>query len=259
MRIIHDPNSQQINFLDERFYTRDGIKFWPSVTTILEAYPKGRGFTEWLKAMGVNAEETVRRAGEQGTHVHEAIDHYLYGKPLSWVNEEGKPNYTFQEWIMILRFVDFWTTYKPEIIAHEISLVSDTLRIGGTIDLICRINGQIFLIDHKTSNALHTSYELQKAAYAMLWNETQSEDLHIQRAGILHLKAATRGPDKTGKILQGEGWILKEHTRPYKEAYQLFKHTQAIWEEENPNYKPKNLIYPDTVSIASTESASVTK
>lgn len=248
MKIIHDPKNKQINFLDERFYTNDGINYYPSVTTVLDVYPKGKGFQDWLKNLGLNTEEVLRRAGEQGTNVHNAIDSYLKGEELSWMNEEEKANYTLQEWMMILRFVDFFTTYKPEIIAHEVPLVSNTLELGGTIDLVCRINGEVWLLDYKTSNALHTSYELQIAAYAMMWNETEPT-ARVDRTGIIHLKSATRGPDKTGKSIKGEGWLLKEFDRSYEEAFKLFRYVQRIWKEENPTYKPKNLIYPSIISL----------
>jgi hypothetical protein len=37
-------------------------------------------------------------------------------------------NMTLTIWQMFLRFVDFWETYKPELIDQEIHLYSDTLR-----------------------------------------------------------------------------------------------------------------------------------
>jgi len=42
----------KIQILDERFYTLDKETYYPSVTTILNAYPKGHYFNEWLKDNG---------------------------------------------------------------------------------------------------------------------------------------------------------------------------------------------------------------
>ena len=82
----------------------------------------------------------------------------------------------------------------------------------------------------------------------MMWNEL-NPDYKIDKTAILWLKALTRGADKKGIAIQGKGWQLKEFDRPYEDAFKLFQYTQAIWEEENPNYKPKNLIYPATFKL----------
>lgn len=251
MKVIHDIPNQQINFLDERFYQSltNPELYYPSVTTVLEIWPKGYGYTQWLKDLGMNAEEVLRRAGEQGTHVHTACDTFLKGHTVMWCDEKtNNPIYTLEEWKMFLRFVDFYNTHQPQVVASEIQVVSDKMRLGGTIDLVCRLHGENWLIDNKTSNAIRPAYELQLAKYAEMWNEAHPE-FPIHRTGVMWLKSATRGPDKSGKKIQGEGWILKEFDRPYSEASRIFDHARAIWDEENPTYKPKNLIYPAVVKM----------
>lgn len=246
MKTFHDIEAKQINFLDERFYTKDGEVFYPSVTTVLDAYPKGYGFVQWLKDNGTNADEVVKRAAEQGSRIHDAIDRYLRGEELQWTAEG---NYNLDEWMMILKFVEFWSTYKPEILANEETIVSEKEKIGGTIDLVCKIGDEIWLIDYKTGNAIHHSHELQLSAYRTLWNEAYPTK-QITRSGIMHLKAMTRGADKSGKQMQGKGWLVKEFERPFTDAYRIFGYTYALWREENPVIKPKNLVYPDRVSLA---------
>lgn len=244
MKVFHNPQNKQVNVLDERFYTKDDITFYPSVTTVLDVYPKGYGFAQWLKDLGHNADEVVRRAGEQGSKIHSGIDLFHKGHELRWLDPEGKSLYSLEEWQMICRFMEFWNKYQPEVIACEISFVNDTYKTGGTIDLVCKIMNQIWIVDYKSSNAIHTTHELQLAAYATCWND-ENPNYKVDRTGILWLKAATRGEDKTGKKIQGAGWQLKEFDRKYPDAFKLFTHTRAIWDEENPDYKPKNLIYPD--------------
>lgn len=248
MKIINDTLNKQINFLDERFYTIDQITYYPSVTTVLEVWPKGNGYIQWLKDLGHNADVVVKKAGEQGTVVHNLIDKYLGGSNVTWCNEGGIPVYSLEEWMMFLKFVDFFETYKPKIITHEEQIVSETMGLGGTIDLVCNIGDEIWLIDNKTSNAIHTSYELQMAAYAMMWNEKYPKR-KIDRTGVMWLKAPTRGGDKSGNKIQGKGWQVKEFDRHYTASYKLFQHARAIWDEENPNYVPKNIIYPSEVKI----------
>lgn len=243
MKIFNNNEAKRIEILDERFYkSKIEDKYYPSVTTILEAYYKGYGFNEWLKQVGYNADEIMRKAGEQGTNVHNMIEAYLQGFKISWIDENNRPRYTLNEWQMFCKFIEFFEKYKPELMVQEFTLVSDKLRFGGTVDFIGKINGEIWLLDWKTSNYLHKTYELQLAAYAMAWNELNPEN-KIQRTGILWLNSATRGEDKKGLSIQGKGWQIKEFDRHYEDAFSLFLHTQAIWEEENPSYKPKNLEY----------------
>lgn len=246
MKLFHDNESHQINILDERFYQSDNGEYYPSVTTVLSVYPKGYGFIKWLKDVGSNATQVMEEAGAVGTKIHAAIEDFLKGNELKWMDEEGNGNYTLIEWQMLMKFHDFWQTYKPTILGVEIELVSDSMRIGGTIDLPCIINGERWLIDHKTSNSIYTTHELQLSAYSMMWNEA-NPDQKIDRTGVMWLKAATRGADKSGKKIQGAGWQLKEFPRHYTEGFKLYQHCRALWNEENPNYKPKNLIYPDSL------------
>jgi len=247
MKVIESKLDRRLSILDERFYLGvDGVTYYPSVTTVLEAYHKGYGYYEWLKGVGFNAETIMQKAGESGTKVHNAIDRILEGGEVEWSAESGSLNYTLEEWQMLVKFMEFWNKYKPKVIAFEQNLVSDIEKIGGTVDLVCEINGETWLIDYKTSNYIHKSHELQLSAYARLWNES---NLPIQRTGILWLKAATRGEDKKGVNIQGAGWQLKEFDRPYADAYKIFQATKVIWDEEHPNYRPKNQIYNTLLSL----------
>ena len=240
-KIFHDVENNRIDFLDERYY-KAGDNFYPSVTFVLESYPKGYGFIEYLKSQGNNAEVELKKAGDEGSLIHDAIDMYLKGEQVVWNDEV----YSFRVWTQILKIFSFFETHKPEIIENEVSITSDKYRIGGTIDLICRLNGELWLIDYKSSNALYKTHELQISAYATMWNEV-FPDKKIDKTGILWTKAQTRGEDKSGKKIQGKGWQLKEPERHYTDAFEIFKHTLAIFNEENPNAKPKNITYPDRI------------
>ena len=250
MKTIHNPEENQITFLDERFYFDEKSgKWWPSVTTILNVYPKGYGYIRWLKDLGSNADEVLKRAQEQGSNIHDAIDQLNKGEKLEWITKD-KENYTLQEWLMILKYADFYKTFKPKVIASEESLVSNELGFGGTLDLVCTLNfddyKDIWYIDYKSGKAIYKTNKIQGAAYKRLWNTQRKEK--ITRIGCMQLRAQTRGPDKTGKKIQGLGWKVDEATNP-DELYKLFEHTHAIWKEENPYPKPKNMVYPDVIKL----------
>jgi hypothetical protein len=255
-RIFHNEELKQINFLDNRYYLWHNDKgeevYFPSVTTILNVYPKGFGFDQWLKDVGNNAQQIVERAGELGSKIHECCEHLNNGKQLKWLNEDGKPQYTLQEWEMLLRYYEFWTTCAPVLIANEQSTFNPAEEYAGTLDMVVMIGGVRWLLDIKSSNYLHKTYELQMAAYAMAWN-VRNPDEPIEQTGILWLKASTLTSkiDLEKRIFQGKGWQIKSFERHYTDAYKIFKHVQAIWKEENPNYKPANKIYPDNIKLNS--------
>ena len=141
-RLIHpDSTARQITLQDSRFYQRKEGLFYPSVTTVLSYYPKDKFFETWLKEVGSNADIIMRKAGEEGTQVHTAIEAYLKGEEVSWLNEWGSTKYSLKVWQMILKFVDFWETYKPTLIESEVHIFSDELEIAGTLDLVVEIEG----------------------------------------------------------------------------------------------------------------------
>jgi ATP-dependent exoDNAse (exonuclease V) beta subunit len=156
-------DSQQITMPDSRYYLRNG-EYYPSITYVLQYYPKGKHFEDWLKQVGNNADYIVRKSADDGTKVHNMIESYLNGEELNFLSSKGQPQYETEIWQMFLKFVEFWETFKPELIEAEIHLFSDKLKIAGTCDLICKINDQLWVIDYKTSNHLHTIYEFQLAA-----------------------------------------------------------------------------------------------
>lgn len=242
--IFIDERLKQITFKDQRFYTLDELVFYPSVTTILEVYPKGFGFNQWLKDVGNNAEQIVDRAAALGSKIHSATERLNNGIELTWDD-----TYSIEEWDMLCKFASFWGQIKPNLQANEISLCSTELGYGGTIDRVVEINGRLWLLDIKTSNYIHTTHELQLAAYAMLWNS--KSQYKIEKTGVLWLKAATRTEkiDFSKDVMQGKGWQVKTFERSYEESFEIFKHTHEIWRVENPRYVPANLIYPLTLKL----------
>jgi hypothetical protein len=239
-------DAERITVLDQRFYRfNNSDVYYPSVTTILQAYPKGQFFEQWLKDNGADADDIRDKAGQQGTNVHNAIETYLSGDRVAWAADDSleRAQYTLNEWQMFCKFVEWYEVAQPKIEAIEATLCNEQLQFGGTLDCVCIIDGKRWLLDWKTSNMLHKTYELQLAAYTTAWNLT-FPDKKIDEVGILWLNTKTRGADKTGKKMQGAGWQVATFDRPIAESFRLFQYTQKLWQEENPNYKPKNLSYP---------------
>jgi len=244
-RIVeYNEGDRQVNVLDSRFYRR-GEEYYPSVTSVLNYFPKNQFFHNWLKDVGHNSDIIASKAAAEGTQVHTAIDRFLNGEEIQWLDENGRAEYSLDVWKMILKFADFWNTHKPELIVGEYHLFSDEHKYAGTADLIVRMNGKLWLLDIKTSNSLHTSYDLQLAAYSKAWNETHTDK--VEETGILWLKANTRSEGKKDKI-QGKGWELKVIS-DIETNFEMFMNIYKIYKLENPNFKPMTESLPTSVKI----------
>jgi hypothetical protein len=226
-------DAKQITMPDSRYYRRNG-QYYPSVTYVLSAYPKGKFFEDWLKKVGYSSEYIVKKAGEEGTQVHEMIEDYLNGKELNFLNSLGNPQYNPDVWQMFLRFVDFWEEYNPKLIETEVHLFSDELKVAGTCDMVCEIDGELWIIDFKTSNHLQTTYDLQAAVYGKCYEECFGKT--PDRYGILWLKSSKRKAAE-GKI-QGKGWEMYESSRTQEENLDIFMTVKKLFDLENPQHKP---------------------
>jgi len=242
--VEYDQDNKQINVLDQRFYRRN-TEYYPSVTSILNYFPKNKFFHSWLKDVGHNSEIIASKSANEGTQVHKAAEQLLLGQELTWMDDKGVANYNLEVWKMILKFADFWTKYEPELVATEYHLFSDNHKFAGTADIVCKLNGKLWLLDIKTSNSVHTEHNLQLSAYATAWNETHNEP--VEEAGILWLKSTVRTEGKGDKI-QGKGWELKS-TGDIQNNFEMFMKIYDIYKLENPNAKPHTDSWPTIIKL----------
>tara|TARA_B110000037_G_scaffold222947_1_gene300798 strand:- start:5452 stop:6234 length:783 start_codon:yes stop_codon:yes gene_type:complete len=245
-RLTFDAKLKQINFLNSRMYKRAENKYYPSVTTILQYMPKNRFFQTWLKDVGHNSDIIMRKAGKEGTQVHEASEKLVLGETVEWLDQYGKAKYSELVWSMILKFADFWNETKPELISTEDFVFSDEHLYAGTADLVVKIDGETWLLDIKTSNALHKSYDLQLAAYAKAIEEQKG--IKIDRTGIIWLKASTRKTSAKDGVMQGKGWQVKVIDN-IDENFRLFKLIYELYSLENKDVIPKYKTYPTSIKL----------
>jgi hypothetical protein len=237
-KFIIDFQTKQLTFLDSRFYTTpDG--FLPSVTTILEAYPKDAAYFQWIKSVGQDADAIRDAAGDRGTTVHELTERYDNGEEITLLTESGALGYKLQEWAMFERYVDYTIKCSPRIEQNEQNYVSPELGYAGTIDRVINVGGVRYLMDIKTSNAIYPTYWLQLAAYRELLDKVGG--VEVDAVAILWLNAKTRTEGKKGSI-QGKGWQLltREDTTT---DLQVFKATKYLWGVQNADSMPRQSSY----------------
>ena len=230
-----DTKKDQITFLDSRFYRTESGQFIPSVTTVLDAYPKGAAYFQWIKSVGEDADEIRDDAGKRGSRVHALTERYDAGEEIKLVDEFGNITMKLNEWAMFERYVEFRNRYPFEITLIEQTIISEELSVAGTLDRVIKLpSGELMLFDIKTSNAIYPSYWLQLAAYKEM---LRSIHIEVDSVGILWLNAKTRTEGKNGAV-QGIGWQLVTKTDTSKE-WKLFKATQELWKAENEDIKPR--------------------
>lgn len=240
MRDFVSIEKDRIEFLDSRFYRHANGNFYPSVTTILDAYPKSAQFFEWLKKNGEDSDEIRDEAGRKGSNVHQLCEDYDKGFECGILDEWAKPKFKQIEWAMFERYVEFREKFKYELVANELHYISPSFGFAGTLDRVFNVNGKLVLVDIKTSNSLHNHFWLQLAAYKELWDEVNEQK--IDEIKILWLNAKTR-TEGSGKAPQGVGWQLKEPEYGLDHYWNLFQNVFKTWQEENRGMKPRNTSY----------------
>lgn len=232
--------NNQITFTDARFYVdRETGAYFPSATTILEAYPKPYALLQWMKEVGAKSDEIRDNAGRRGSTVHQLTEDYDNGNQVNLLGDNGQPLYSMEEWAMFERYVDFSTRFSPDHQLIENQVLSPDLGFAGTLDRVSIIDGKKYVLDIKTSNGIYNSYWLQLAAYREgLLNVAEME---VDGVAILWLNAKTRTNGKKGDY-QGVGWqmVIKEDTA---REWELFQSVQKLWLAEHGNDTPKTFSY----------------
>ena len=159
--------------------TVDGVRYYKvpdadefvklvSITSVTSFWNREK-FAKWRKKIGEDkANEITRKATSRGTDTHTLIEHYL-------LNEETLP-----EVQPISEFL--YKIAKPtlnnidNIHALEGSLYSKQLGVAGTVDCIAEYDGELAVIDFKTSAKPKPrdwidGYFVQAAAYACMYYE----------------------------------------------------------------------------------------
>ena len=186
-----------------KYFTPEGNAY-PSITTVLGVLNK-EGIQKWRARVGEEeANKISTQAATRGTAVHKLAEDYIDNVP-DW-NKGHMPNnlFSFNQLKVILdeRLNNVW--FQEEF------LYSDKLRCAGQVDCIAEFDGQLSIVDFKTSRKPKkeewiTGYFIQASFYAAAF---------LERTGI---------PIKQGVILitvdGSEPQVFKVNTYDYLEHF----------------------------------------
>lgn len=222
-------------------------KFYPSSTTILNAYPQSEHLTRWIAEQGWNESQRIKiAAGERGTMVHTAINALLAGVTLN--RKEYIPPVdgasgsfrapTTEEWWKISTYVAWHKEFKPELIVSEFPVLSVKHGYTGTLDRIYRIGGKIIVTDDKTSGSIHAHFALQVASYACAVEEMST--LKVDETAILQLGAKNKN---------GYRWVLYPDWRKHIDVFLSVKNTWMFDNDVDKDFAPPVLKLPEKLTL----------
>ena len=171
-------NEIELDATGNEHYYKVETKRLPSVTTVLKLLANP-GLEAW-KRTTPGWEEISNWAADIGTRTHKAIELELKG----W-HQTVEEHYVFK---CFDAFMQWKNQYDFELVDTEMRVVSEK-GYGGTLDLICRLNGRLYIIDIKTSNQIYPDYLLQLSAYRAAYVEMTRN--YLQCMSILRLDKNT--------------------------------------------------------------------
>lgn len=200
---------------DSHSYWVDGKRV-TGVTTYLGIIDKSRALVPWAVELYRNhlianigsltmrhIEEgaklhTVKKeeAATIGSHVHKWIEGYI--KKESPEMPEQK-----EAQIGVNAFLDWVSANKVKFISSERIIYSRKYGYVGTMDIEAKVNGELCLIDIKTSNNIYNSYYLQTAAYV----RADEEERKVKYDGRWVLRLAKETEEEFTKRMAEKGRV----------------------------------------------------
>jgi len=219
-------------------YRLNGEKI-PGTTTIISRFKDSGGLMHWAAEQGRLMERGIikslydkaEKAADIGTVAHAMIEaHINKGAPeevlFEMLSDNGDRTKALNAFDMYLKW-EQQTGIKMLCKYQEIQLVSPEFKFGGTPDAIGEINGEIVLLDWKTSNGIYQDYMIQLAAYQHLVNDgVRMEDgkpfgLKVAKGAHL-LRFAKDFPD-FGHHYFGDLSDAWEQFKLFRKAYEIDK------------------------------------
>jgi hypothetical protein len=171
------PFAVQTEIDGVRYYQTPQGKLYPSITTVLSKTSDMSGLDEWRERVGNDvAEQIMREAQIHGTMTHKLCEDYLNNKE-SEEDFADIPKSHFEKLKPYLHKMN-------NIRGIELPLYSDELEIAGTCDCIAEYNGDLSIIDFKTSKSRLVEhydkvqkYFMQATAYSLMWKERTGTEI----------------------------------------------------------------------------------
>jgi len=152
-----------------RLYELPSGQWVPSITSVTSFYNR-QIFINWRKRVGIEeANRITKKATTRGTDFHEAAQAYLENRDLVWEDYLPATKFMFHHAAPYLDKIN-------NIHAIERTLYSEYLGLAGRVDCIAEYEGELAVIDFKTSTKIKPekwmeNYFVQEMFYAAAYFE----------------------------------------------------------------------------------------
>ena len=152
-----------------RLYELPSGQWVPSITSVTSFYNR-QIFIDWRKRVGIEeANRITKKATTRGTDYHEAAQAYLENRDLVWEDYLPATKFMFHHATPYLDKIN-------NIHAIERTLYSEYLGLAGRVDCIAEYDGELAVIDFKTSEKIKPeewleNYFVQEMFYASAYYE----------------------------------------------------------------------------------------
>ena len=152
-----------------RLYNLPNGEWVPSITSVTSFYNR-QIFVNWRKRVGIEeANRITKKATTRGTDFHEAAQAYLENRDMVWENYLPATRFMFHHATPYLDRIN-------NIHAIERTLYSEYLGLAGRVDCIAEYEGELAVIDFKTSTKIKPekwleNYFVQEMFYAAAYYE----------------------------------------------------------------------------------------
>ena len=152
-----------------RLYELPSGQWVPSITSVTSFYNR-QIFIDWRKRVGIEeANRITKKATTRGTDYHEAAQAYLENRDLVWEDYLPATRFMFHHSTPYLDKIN-------NIHAIERTLYSEYYGLAGRVDCIAEYEGELAVIDFKTSEKIKPekwleNYFVQEMFYAAAYYE----------------------------------------------------------------------------------------
>jgi len=154
----------------EGYKLADGTRV-PGVSTIASVAKDSGGLIHWAweeGRAGRDYRETRDSAAGSGTLAHAAVESWVRKEPFTF---EGPVDVVDRAKRAFEAFLE-WADTTQLVVSHsEVTIVSESLRVGGTLDAVLMVKGRRAIGDWKSSAGIYLESLIQIAGYALLFEE----------------------------------------------------------------------------------------
>jgi len=163
---------EQINEDNVRYYKVEGDNCYPSITSVISFINREK-FADWRARVGnEEANRKCKKGTTRGTAFHLVNEYYINNADYESLKDYQNPLIQ----LMFKANKSDLDNRIGTIYQQETRMYSDKLCLAGTVDLICDVDGELSIVDFKTSEKEKPEewledYFVQLSAYWAMFSE----------------------------------------------------------------------------------------